>query len=51
MNTRALVGAYQQASNLKVDCWPSEALLKHVRANPGLSAASAGKPEVKAPAN
>ena len=31
MNTRALVGAYQKASGLKVDCWPSEALLKHVR--------------------
>jgi lytic murein transglycosylase len=31
MNTRALVGAYQKASGLKVDCWPSEALLAHMR--------------------
>jgi len=31
MNTRALIGAYQQASRLKVDCWPSEALLAHLR--------------------
>ena len=22
MNTRALVGAYQKANSLKVDCWP-----------------------------
>ena len=33
MNTRALIGAYQQASRLKVDCWPSEAVLAHLRAN------------------
>ena len=31
MNTRALVGAYQHASGLEVDCWPSEALLAHLR--------------------
>jgi lytic murein transglycosylase len=31
MNTRALVGAYQQANKLKVDCWPSEAVLTHMR--------------------
>jgi lytic murein transglycosylase len=31
MNTRALVGAYQRANGLKVDCWPSEALLSHMR--------------------
>jgi len=31
MNTRALVGAYQKANGLKVDCWPSEALLTHMR--------------------
>jgi hypothetical protein len=35
MNTRALIGAYQQARGLKVDCWPSEALLSHIRATPG----------------
>ena len=27
MNTRSLIGAYQKASSLKVDCWPSEAVL------------------------
>ena len=32
MNTRALIGAYQKANGLKVDCWPTEALLTHVRA-------------------
>jgi lytic murein transglycosylase len=32
MNTRALIGAYQKASGLKIDCWPSEAVLAHVRA-------------------
>lgn len=31
MNTRALVGGYQKANGLKVDCWPSEALLSHMR--------------------
>jgi lytic murein transglycosylase len=31
MNTRALIGAYQQASNTAVDCWPSEAVLNHLR--------------------
>src|SRR5262249_45549024 len=36
MNTRALVGAYQKANNLKIDCWPSEAVLTHMR--------DAGKP-------
>ena len=29
MNTRALIGAYQKASRLQVDCWPTEALLTH----------------------
>jgi lytic murein transglycosylase len=33
MNTRALIGAYQQASGLKVDCWPSEAIIAHLSAN------------------
>lgn len=31
MNTRALIGDYQYASRLKVDCWPSEAVLGHLR--------------------
>jgi lytic murein transglycosylase len=32
MNTRSLIGAYQKANGLKIDCWPTEALLTHVRA-------------------
>jgi len=44
MNTRALIGQYQKASNLKIDCWPSEATVKHLRANPRLNAAAPGKP-------
>ncbi len=35
MNTRALIGAYQKASGLKIDCWPSEALLLSLRGSPG----------------
>jgi lytic murein transglycosylase len=31
MNTRALIGAYQKASGMNVDCWPSEAVLAHAR--------------------
>jgi lytic murein transglycosylase len=31
MNTRSQIGRYQMANNLPVDCWPSEALLKHMR--------------------
>jgi lytic murein transglycosylase len=49
MNTRALIGAYQHASGLKVDCWPSEALLGHLRrtvANEGTGRAP-GQPPVK----
>jgi lytic murein transglycosylase len=42
MNTRALIGAYQKANGLKVDCWPTEALLTHVRAK-----AAAMAPAVK----
>jgi hypothetical protein len=34
MNTRALIGAYQYASRLKVDCWPSQAVLNHLRSKP-----------------
>ncbi|HZA00993.1 MAG TPA: lytic murein transglycosylase [Hyphomicrobiaceae bacterium] len=30
-NTRAQIGAYQKAHGLRVDCWPSEALLKNLR--------------------
>ncbi len=42
MNTRALIGAYQKANGLKVDCWPTEAVLAHVR-----SKAPAKAPPVK----
>ena len=45
MNTRALIGDYQSASRLKVDCWPSEALLRHLR-NAG-AAEKAARPAVK----
>jgi lytic murein transglycosylase len=31
MNTRALVGAYQKANSLNVDCWPSRSVLSHLR--------------------
>ena len=36
MNTRALIGAYQRADRFKVDCWPSQEVLKRLRnaANP-----------------
>ena len=45
MNTRALVGAYQKANGLKVDCWPSEALLAPSCAAPrrGKTAAPNGR--------
>lgn len=35
MNTRSLVGAYQKANGLKVDCWPSEGVLTHMRGSSG----------------
>jgi lytic murein transglycosylase len=35
MKTRAALGAYQRAEGLKVDCWPSEAVLARLRARPG----------------
>jgi hypothetical protein len=41
MNTRAQVGAYQAATKLKVDCWPSEAVLTHLKGK----AASKGAPK------
>jgi peptidoglycan hydrolase-like protein with peptidoglycan-binding domain len=28
MKTRAALGAYQKSAGLKVDCWPSEAVLR-----------------------
>src|SRR6195952_5795682 len=32
MKTRAALGAYQKSAGLKVDCWPSEAVLRAMRA-------------------
>jgi len=32
MKTRLALGAYQKANGLKVDCWPSDALLAHIAA-------------------
>jgi len=31
MLTRAALGAYQKANGLKVDCWPTAAVLNHMR--------------------
>jgi lytic murein transglycosylase len=31
MLTRAALGAYQKANGLKVDCWPTEAVLRHMQ--------------------
>jgi lytic murein transglycosylase len=44
MNTRALIGDYQRASRLEVDCWPSQAVLGHLRKP---AAERAARPEVK----
>lgn len=38
-NTRRQVGIYQKKNGLKIDCWPTEAVLKHLRTN----TAQAGK--------
>lgn len=32
MKTRSALGAYQKANGLKVDCWPTAAVLDHMRA-------------------
>jgi peptidoglycan hydrolase-like protein with peptidoglycan-binding domain len=32
MQTRAALGAYQKSAGLKVDCWPSEAVLRAMSA-------------------
>ncbi|HLK84494.1 MAG TPA: lytic murein transglycosylase [Xanthobacteraceae bacterium] len=39
MLTRAALGAYQKASGLKLDCWPTSAVLAHMRAHPAAAAA------------
>jgi lytic murein transglycosylase len=43
MNTRSLIGAYQKANGLKIDCWPTEALLNHLRTKAPAKGAEAGK--------
>ena len=31
MLTRAALGAYQKANGLKLDCWPTQAVLDHMK--------------------
>jgi hypothetical protein len=31
MKTRSALGAFQKANGLKVDCWPTQAVLDHMR--------------------
>ena len=31
MLTRSALGAYQKANGLKLDCWPTEAVLRHMQ--------------------
>ena len=31
MNTRNLIGQYQQTSGIRVDCWPGADVLAHLR--------------------
>jgi lytic murein transglycosylase len=38
MKTRSAVGAYQKANGLKLDCWPTSAVLDHIRAHPAAPA-------------
>ena len=35
MLTRAALGAYQKANGLKVDCWPTAAVLDHMQGKGG----------------
>ena len=42
MNTRSLIGAYQKANGLKVDCWPTEAAARP-RARQGAGEGAAGQ--------
>jgi lytic murein transglycosylase len=39
MLTRSAVGAYQKANGLRLDCWPTTAVLDHMRAHPAAPAA------------
>jgi len=38
MLTRAALGAYQKANGLKLDCWPTSAVLDHMRSHPAAAA-------------
>jgi len=38
-NTRRQVGSYQKKNRLKIDCWPTKAVLSHLRATAALGAA------------
>jgi lytic murein transglycosylase len=38
MKTRAALGAYQKANGLKLDCWPTSAVLDHMRVHPTAAA-------------
>ena len=42
MNTRALIGAYQKANGLKVDCWPTRGAA-HPRARQGAGSEGRGR--------
>jgi peptidoglycan hydrolase-like protein with peptidoglycan-binding domain len=35
MLTRSALGAYQKANHLKVDCWPTAAVLGHMQSRAG----------------
>ena len=39
MLTRAALGAYQKANGLKLDCWPTPAVLDHMRSHPAAAPA------------
>jgi lytic murein transglycosylase len=39
MQTRAALGAYQKANALKLDCWPTAAVLDHMRGHPAAALA------------
>jgi lytic murein transglycosylase len=39
MLTRSALGAYQKANGLKLDCWPTSAVLDHMRSHPAAALA------------
>ena len=40
MLTRSALGAYQKANGLKVDCWPTAAVVRHMESTPGRASGS-----------